>query len=795
MKKILYILSAAFALSACSEHDSIVDDEYSTEIWNGEEIRIAGVETSVLEISANSGETRGTRALLQDAETVPWLVNPLKYGLDITYGKVGSESATKKVAILKLSDTNHNTGEKPYDYDAASGLAKYTFKYKDNGENAIWHGNGAHFFEGVYVPDELRYGSAYNTASGSKTPAFDRTQIGSVNNNMIPNMLTDQSSDAETGAYTLLTHYLAMPANTRINATVGRVKLPFRHRLARIKAYVLIDPEMGGTVTLKGFNLENGKDSPSSTALRFCNVEVLEGVEDTKSSDDTHVLTPQWKTPKKIIPHFLEMSGSKNGSGTEVDSKFMMFYDDKTMSYIFPTDEKWAEYKAMDETTLESKKITKTIYGTEANGYKVPVYDLIVRPTYTSADSIMYDEDLTNISTSQLETHKNKVEFELTLSNGLVYKKEIEFDLDANYQTVIYLRISRESVDYNASGSVLWQTTTKNDAWYGVDNTEGHSLSKAGSSWQRAYTYGWNVTNKPDALKVFDKVDEVTDGGFYNEITTPGDGVNGQYLTDNTWIKTFAQAYEGGAHHGDYFILTKDIDIDVRQLPVNFVFTGHLDAQGHKITLKGTNTEVVDKEAWDEPLPATLYRYVDAVKYSQDEINEALAIVTAEDYVKGTNPEAEELSKKTTDDVKEDAYYSPFAFTSWSDIKNATEELYSDDQGHEYVVPNPIHHPKESHTSSSALFAGLNGNYEAEVGTANVHKENNVLVPYRTPDSDYSQGKGSGWRAEVINLDIKGKLFKDGAVITGNVQNCYEVSEGGTRTKFPNHTPALPKYN
>ena len=119
----------------------------------------------------------------------------------------------------------------------------------------------------------------------------------------------------------------------------------------------------------------------------------------------------------------------------------------------------------------------------------------------------------------------------------------------------------------------------------------------------------------------------------------------------------------------------------------------------------------------------------------------------------------------------------------------------SDVQGHEYDAPSPIHHPKESHISSSALFAGLNGNYYAAKGEANIHEENGILVPYRTPDSDYANGVGSGWRAEVINLDIEGKLFIDNAVITGNVQNCYEVSGSETRTKFPNHTPALPKYN
>ena len=37
------------------------------------------------------------------------------------------------------------------------------------------------------------------------------------------------------------------------------------------------------------------------------------------------------------------------------------------------------------------------------------------------------------------------------------------------------------------------------------------------------------------------------------------------------------------------------------------------------------------------------------------------------------------------------------------------------------------------------------------------------------------------------------KLFKEGAVITGNVENCKEEGTNGT-DKVTDHTPALPKY-
>ena len=49
----------------------------------------------------------------------------------------------------------------------------------------------------------------------------------------------------------------------------------------------------------------------------------------------------------------------------------------------------------------------------------------------------------------------------------------------------------------------------------------------------------------------------------------------------------------------------------------------------------------------------------------------------------------------------------------------------------------------------------------------------------------------TGWRAEVLNLTVKGaKLFSNGAVITGNVENCKENGS----TPVPNHRPALPVY-
>ena len=54
----------------------------------------------------------------------------------------------------------------------------------------------------------------------------------------------------------------------------------------------------------------------------------------------------------------------------------------------------------------------------------------------------------------------------------------------------------------------------------------------------------------------------------------------------------------------------------------------------------------------------------------------------------------------------------------------------------------------------------------------------------------------TGWRAEVLNLTVIGaRLFKEGADITGNVQNCKEGAAGTDKvTKVRDHIPALPKY-
>jgi hypothetical protein len=174
----------------------------------------------------------------------------------------------------------------------------------------------------------------------------------------------------------------------------------------------------------------------------------------------------------------------------------------------------------------------------------------------------------------------NEIDFELTLSNDLEYEKSFTFDLNANDETVVYLRVNPERIDYNSAGSRLWKETVYPDDYYGVNNQNGNNLSVAGSSWQRAYT---NSTLGAG----------VTDGHFY-DADSEDDSV--QYVSNARWIYMLLQAYQGGAHHGDYFILKDDItiDTDTCHFPKDFTFTGHLDALDHKITITGERAYLFD---------------------------------------------------------------------------------------------------------------------------------------------------------------------------------------------------------
>ena len=715
----------ALALSGCSE-TLPVDNEQPA---NSNYIEV-GVETSGLIATSEEEPLSDTRAAAaQDAETVSWLVQPLKQGLDITYGKVGDVS-TEKVAILKLESDDTEDG---YKKDPDSQLAVYSFNYKSTNTKALWYGNGLHYFRGVHVPTRIRYDS-------------DASELEN-------DITTDQSDDTATGTdnqlgnYILLSHYLGMPANTRISATVERIKLPFRHRLAHVMAYIIIDPSLNTTIKgykkdASGNSIEN--EDPKTSSIKFCNVEVLAGVKGEN-------LTPQWKQVRKVIPHFWGEEASlvvyKSGKET-----------------VYPKSSKYESIKAAGGAGYTAETYTN-----------VPIYDLIVRPTYTSTSTVMYDEENYDTQLSALAANYNQIDFLISLENGLTYEKSFIFDLDANYETVVYLHITREGVDYNDSGAALWEETKTTDEWYGVDNKNGNTLSQAGSSWQRAYT------RRKDSY-INDGGDKVTDGGYYDEGTTGEDDATGQYLSEATWIKYFSEAYEGGAHHGDYFNLSLDITIDARSLPDNFVFTGHLDGFGddgkkyYTLTLTNTNTP------WKE--------YVETTNYSLTELYDTKP---TEKYSNAeTTPfSLPELYTKTD---HEEVYCK--ATPSVSDVMTGTTQYYTRSGSAEPYTYTIYERPAKlytfvQHTSGTALFAGLNGIYETnqERGQtpweANVHKEGSYWLPYKEATS--------GWRAEVMNLTVKGaKLFKEGAVITGNVDNCKDGADG--TDIVPDHIPALPKY-
>lgn len=741
MKRIAYILitllATAYTLSSCS------DDGYN--FWSsepeGNNIRVSGIGTEDMLLSTITRATGEPAQTHVPAETQPWLVQPLKNGLDITYGLYNATVSHQDVAILKLIDSDGDGGNS---YDVQDGLAVYTFKYRadrssevGDGNDAIWYNNGFHYFQGVHVPDRLRYTS--DNISDVETKA--------------PNLVNDQHNDTSTGDdsqlgnYTLLSHYLGMPANFRLTATVERIKLPFRHRLARVVAFVLIDPELN--TTLKGYKKnEDGTaaaaEDPNTTKIRFCNVQVLQGVKDVAETNNGdgghHTLTPQWTTARKVIPHFDGERGSYNyKTRQELAENFLFYYKESATkdAELYPTTSGWK--------TAYNDKTNHNGY-TEVNYGKVPVYDIIVRPTYTRADSVMYDEENYDTKKQELANLTNKIDFEIELENGLRYEKQFDFDLNANYQTVVYLRISREHVDYNAAGADLWIEERRYDGWYGVDNENDNTLSYVGSSWQRAYTYGAQIVGENHTDP--NSQNGVTDGHFYNATSSGVEKEKAQYFTSadkDIWVERFLQAYQGGEHHGDYFILRDNIDIDARLIPENFVFTGHLDGQDHTITLTNVDEPVyknavnITEKLYTESasnytewnIPTLYVKLSTPVHYTEDE----LATVNGTSYVKNTLNWVEEQNICYTQDE--------------ADAENAKPEhhpLTTDSEGRKpgdygYVDTRDMEHYNSDYTplTTSTVKETIPAHYETTVSsvaatTADV-KRYDITYPEATPST------------------------------------------------------------
>ena len=522
-KRILYMAMMAAAFTSCQ--DNTTETEYphdaSLDIKVGS-IDCGSADAVVVENITKSATTRASHK----AEEVEWLKDPLLKGIDVSYYLRSDENKNTSTAVLKLL---------PETDQVAGDSTKYSFNYKDeNGQEtpkpAQWKGNAGHVFHGFYIPEGISNG-----------------EIGNQSKSEISN---EQNSESY---YDKLWRYLSMPPNHEIMATVGYVRLPFRHRLSRVLAYVLIDPDL--------------KTSIKDNIISFENVKVLQKVVGT---------TPKWTTARKVVPHSMGTSGSVNKKLEQTDENFLVFRNTTSNTFVYPTDDAWANVKAAYDNNKENSGYEEINYG------KVPCFDIIVRPTYTSSALVMYDEDMSSeMTAAKYAAETNSIDFVVDLVNGLSYNKTFKFDLDANYQTAVFLRISREKVDYQTMGSELWQQYEATDGYYGVDNDLNHRLSLAGGSWQRAYR---NSSFDPG----------ITDGDSYME----------QYVDGTKWIEMFKNAVmptdtikpniPSDNHWGDYFVLDNDITINTSDLSSDFIFTGHLDGRGHTIELTGERGYLFD---------------------------------------------------------------------------------------------------------------------------------------------------------------------------------------------------------
>ena len=318
------------ALSACA--DDVLQSAWDIPADSSDDIRVGcGFDTGSDELSVESRATSGLGDV-SPAEQLNWLRQPLFDGFEITYfptPATGSNPSKKRMAKLRLVKKSGSTNEYETVTEEVNGtqktLAKYNFKKIEGGtvtdKNAKWFDNGKHTFQGIYAPDAiLKYDAE------SKVPSATLT--------------SDQSAEGDGTNYTSLTQYSAMPNDQVINATVQRVLLPFQHRLARVFAYILIDPEMKG-VTLEGYNYSKAEDGtvtpddPTTTSLRFENVKVLEYVE-KKQNATTKLFdyTPHWTEARKVIPHFRAELGSINVKGENLNDDFILFKKTSTDEFV-----------------------------------------------------------------------------------------------------------------------------------------------------------------------------------------------------------------------------------------------------------------------------------------------------------------------------------------------------------------------------------------------------------------------------------------------------------------------------
>ena len=765
----------ALLLTACSE--ALPPEIDPGEAQPGQAIQVGGVVMPGLSVQVETKAQTET-----PAEQVPWLKKPLEDGLDVFYG-----------LREKFHDNTENAKLRWMESEGTGGTGEYTF-YKAGTETpAQWQGNGSHLFRGVYVPSAVR-----ETAPENRLWVKDQSPEATEENPATTN-------------YDHLNHYLAMRANLQIAATLGRIQLPYHHRLARVLTVVLIDPvlsiEEGKPVTLKGYELIEDKDDPQSTSIRMDRVDVLDYVSSSPAAREEGAVTmwhPRWTTARYVTPHFFGVVGSLDKDFQKLHDDLLVFRDTKTDDLYFPTTDGW---DAMRKTYLDCYTKYKDTYTVQAeleaqikketgltciNYKQAPCYDLILRPTYTSEAMVMYDE-AENIdqgdTRKKLAANKNGITYVVELSNNLRYSERIEIDLDAGYQTVVYLRIDREQVDFNQTVAEEWRMVTEADGYYGVNNQHGDRLSIAGGSWQRAYRMG-TLADAP-----------ITDGSEYNENGNPDQYQDqkpgethrdGQYLSEDSWKEAFFEAKEDNKHHGDYFVLTQDITIDVSTIPTDFVFTGHLDGRGHTITLTGTRpsdsgtTGGGTEEGGTTPgeggssseaggtTPGEGGSSAGTGSAGSTTPGEGNALSEEGGASAGTGTEGAGTEGSGTTGSTEgsgstgsgstgtgsESGSTGGGSTGGSEGSGSTGGSSGETGGGSEAggtTPKPVRY----------LFDGLNGTYDAPKGTANVHEENGTLVPLM------------GYRAELMNVTIKGgHLFSPAATTTtGYVVGCSDESK------------------
>ena len=753
----------ALLLTACSE--ALPPEIDPGEAQPGQAIQVGGVVMPGLSVQVETKAQTET-----PAEQVPWLKKPLEDGLDVFYG-----------LREKFHDNTENAKLRWMESEGTGGTGEYTF-YKAGTETpAQWQGNGSHLFRGVYVPSAVR-----ETAPENRLWVKDQSPEATEENPATTN-------------YDHLNHYLAMRANLQIAATLGRIQLPYHHRLARVLTVVLIDPKLsieeGKPVTLKGYELIEDKDDPQSTSIRMDRVDVLDYVSSSPAAREEGAVTmwhPRWTTARYVTPHFFGVVGSLDKDFQKLHDDLLVFRDTKTDDLYFPTTDGW---DAMRKTYLDCYTKYKDTYTVQAeleaqikketgltciNYKQAPCYDLILRPTYTSEAMVMYDE-AENIdqgdTRKKLAANKNGITYVVELSNNLRYSERIEIDLDAGYQTVVYLRIDREQVDFNQTVAEEWRMVTEADGYYGVNNQHGDRLSIAGGSWQRAYRMG-TLADAP-----------ITDGSEYNENGNPDHYQDqkpgethrdGQYLSEDSWKEAFFEAKEDNKHHGDYFVLTQDITIDVSTIPTDFVFTGHLDGRGHTITLTGTRpsdsgtTGGGTEEGGTTPgeggssseaggtTPGEGGSSAGTGSAGSTTPGEGNALSEEGGASAGTGTEGAGTEGSGTTGSTEgsgstgsgstgtgsESGSTGGGSTGGSEGSGSTGGSSGETGGGSEAggtTPKPVRY----------LFDGLNGTYDAPKGTANVHEENGTLVPLM------------GYRAELMNVTIKGgHLFSPAATTT-----------------------------